>query len=245
MNFELKQLGSLQREAENARVDFSAAMWVATSDVSKVLQRLQRQDLERSGIARAPQMGKTWRSVVKPKAAKMLAAGQTPQAYVFNRSPVFGRYFEDGGVARPRRAKALLIPVGRARKIKLPVGKSRASLREAAEAKFGKLTPIKVKGGRLILALVSKTKAGKDRIEPMFILAPQARVPKLVTPEKIYDRFVARTDRIWVSLVESRFNELAAKREDGTQITTRRDIAEARTDLSGMTVAAAAQGLAR
>lgn len=245
MRFEMKQLGDLRREAERNRVDFADALWVATSDVSKSLQRLLRQDLERSGIARAAQMAKTWRAVVKPKASKLLAAGQTPKAYVFNRSPVFGRYFETGGIARPRRAKALLVPVGRARKVRLPIGTSRTALLRAVEAKFGKLTPIKMRDGRLMLALVSTTRAGKSRMEPMFVLTTQVRIPQLVTPERIYDRFIEKTDRIWVALVASRFDAIARKRADGTQVTTARDRAEARSNMSGMTVAAAAQGLQR
>lgn len=244
MRVTLRQLGNLQKEAEQNRVDFARALWLATDDVGFALQRLERQDVERSTLRRAKQMAKTWRKTTKPRRPEDLKPGQTPEAFVFNRSRVFAVYLARGGQNRAVRAGALLIPVGRARNLKLRIGQSRRELIYEATKKFGPLVPIKTKDGKMALGIVTPMKSGRNKVEPLFLLRREARVAKLFTPVPIYQRFVKRIQPRWVAIVTERFNGIGRGGRANSQVTTNYDVKQSRK-LDGLTVASASQGLVR
>lgn len=72
---------------------------------------------------------------------------------------VYARIQDEGGTIRPNSAQRLAIPLKR-----LPVGKWP---RHYAK---GELTLIQSKRGNSILAKITKTKGGKDKIDPHFVL---------------------------------------------------------------------------
>lgn len=78
---------------------------------------------------------------------------------------VYARIQDEGGTITPKTVKNLAVPLKR-----LPVGKW--------PRHYGKdeLTLIRSKRGNMILAKVTKTKGGKDRIDPHFVLVKRVTI---------------------------------------------------------------------
>lgn len=78
---------------------------------------------------------------------------------------VYARIQDEGGTIRPKTTQRLAVPLKR-----LPVGKW--------PRHYGKdeLTLIRSKRGNSILAKVTKTKGGKDKIDPHFVLVRQVTI---------------------------------------------------------------------
>lgn len=206
MNFKVSQLGDIAADANRVQADFAKAAFAATKAEGVAAQAAHRQAILSSGIRRANVVAKTWRVVMRPTQP---APGELRlAAIVFNRSKVFTRFFAEEGVARAKNGGALVVPIGRAAKLKLPPGKSRSDLLALARATFGELTAVKIKGGRLALALVTPRAGGKAKVEPMFLLLKEVRRRVIVDPDRIQDAFDRGTETRWQQKLGEEFTRL-------------------------------------
>lgn len=146
----------------------------------------------------------------------------------------FAEVFEEGGSSHAKR-RYLAIPLAGAKKLGLDYGPSpsnrlsKRSMVEAAEARFGKLRPIKSKAGNIILAADTHAQAkggflgglvggkiqtvkarGKKRdFIPLFVLVKSVRLPRSLHFVQLAQKWLNRLP----GLTEKRAAELLAKRK--------------------------------
>lgn len=221
MKVALQDLGSLADDANKAQDDFRFAVWKATQMTGFQLLRALREDVQKSGIRRAPAMAKTWRQAMRPTNERD-AGDLRIAAIVFNRSPVFSRYLARSGEIRAPDGGPLLIPIGRAAKLKLPIGQPRRKLLFFAGQAFGSLSFGRLKDGRAAIGVVTKSARGKERFEPLFLLRRSVTARARVQPNAIYARFAANAPERWfaslLAVFESRQTGAPLPPDESTEL---------------------------
>lgn len=237
MNFTVRDLGNIAREADEAQLAFATATWLATKRAGEIMLKAQREDVIASKIRRATAMAKTWRMVMRPKTVD---TSFRYAAIVFNRSRVFSEILASDRVARPKNGGALLVPIGRAAKLKLPVGKPRTALVQFARAEFGEMIVGKLKSGRLAIGVVKPAASGKARFEPLFLLLRETRGSKRVDPDAVYARVNRQLSGVWLQILKEEYERRAAT--GATHNVTNQDLRDSvrRGNPFGVSVAPAA-----
>lgn len=238
MKVDLKALGSLQADAEKARVDFVQAVWTATQQTGFDLLEAQRADVIASRIRRAPAMAKTWRQVMRPATARD-SGDLRIAAIVFNRSPVFARYLARSGPISAR-GGALLIPIGKAARIRLPIGRSRRELLAFARRQFGEIVLGRLRNGTPALGAVTRTPRGKAKFEPLFLLRKSVTARARLKPVTIYRAFLRTAPDRWFQRVLASFNAAQGSDFRVASVETNADRRDARgpAGLAGFSVSA-------
>jgi hypothetical protein len=228
MNFTVRDLGNIAKEADEARLAFATATWLATKRAGEMMQKALREDVVASKIRRAPAMAKTWRMVMRPKTVD---TSFRYAAIVFNRSRVFSEILANDRLSRPKNGGALLVPIGRAAKLKLPIGQPRTALVKFAQAEFGEMVIGKLKSGKLAIGVVKPAASGPKggrggRFEPLFLLLRETRGARRVDPEGVYARVNRQLSGVWLQILKQEYERRAAI--GATQNVTNQDTRDSR-----------------